>query len=109
MNKSYLEFLCDSLCNLSPGARWRIDGDSYDGIVWFEEPVSKGGKRKPTEEEVNLEIERLQQEWQNKQYQRDRAVAYPSIEDQLDLLYHGGLDVWKEEINKVKEQYPKPE
>ena len=33
---------------------------------------------------------------------------YPKIEDQLDLLYHKGIDGWKEEIQKVKDKYPKP-
>ena len=107
MNKIYLEFLCDSICNLRPNAQWKLDGTTYDGLVWLEKPMSKGGQSKPTEEEVNLEVERLQKKWEDAEYQRLRARAYPSIEDQLDLLYHGGLDAWKEEINKIKEQYPK--
>lgn len=28
--------------------------------------------------------------------------------DQLDYIYHNGIDAWKEEIRKIKEQYPKP-
>ena len=40
-------------------------------------------------------------------YQELRAVAYPSIPDQLDLLYHGGLVGWKETIDVVKTKYPK--
>ncbi len=40
-------------------------------------------------------------------YQELRAVAYPSIPDQLDLLYHGGLVGWKEAIDVVKTKYPK--
>lgn len=41
-------------------------------------------------------------------YAEKRAVAYPSIVDQLDLLYHGGMDAWKAAITAVKEEYPKP-
>lgn len=41
-------------------------------------------------------------------YQAQRAAAYPSIADQLDLLYHGGMDAWKAAITAVKEEYPKP-
>ena len=51
----------------------------------------------------------LQAEYDSKQYQRDRAVAYPSTADQLDMLYHQGIDGWKAEIKKVKDQFPKPE
>lgn len=53
-------------------------------------------------------VNKYREIYNNNQYQRDRAVAYPSIQDQLDLLYHGGLNAWKEEINKIKEQFPKP-
>jgi len=40
-------------------------------------------------------------------YQRKRAAEYPSIVDQLDLLYHGGMDAWKTAIQAVKDKYPK--
>ena len=36
-----------------------------------------------------------------------RAKAYPSIADQLDTIFHGGLDAWKAEIQAVKTKYPK--
>jgi hypothetical protein len=40
-------------------------------------------------------------------YQELRAAAYPSIPDQLDLLYHGGMEAWKAAITAVKEEFPK--
>ena len=40
-------------------------------------------------------------------YKGQRAAAYPSIPDQLDLLYHGGIDAWKAAITAVKEEFPK--
>ena len=40
-------------------------------------------------------------------YKGQRAAAYPSMADQFDLLYHGGLDAWKAAITAVKEQFPK--
>ena len=40
-------------------------------------------------------------------YKAQRAAAYPSMADQLDLLYHGGMDAWKEAITAVKEEFPK--
>lgn len=42
-------------------------------------------------------------------YAHQRAAAYPSIEAQLDTLYHGGYDAWRAQIEAVKTQYPKPE
>jgi len=40
-------------------------------------------------------------------YKAKRAAEYPSIVDQLDLLYHGGYDAWREAIQAVKNKYPK--
>ena len=40
-------------------------------------------------------------------YKDQRATAYPSIADQLDTIYHQGLDAWKATILAVKEEYPK--
>ena len=37
-------------------------------------------------------------------YKDQRAKAYPSIADQLDLLYHGGMDAWKAAITALKAQ-----
>ena len=42
------------------------------------------------------------------QYQVQRAQAYPSIVDQLDILYHQGYDGWKAAIDAVKQEFPKP-
>lgn len=49
----------------------------------------------------------LQTAYNNNKYQRDRAEAYPSIKDQLDDLYHNGIDGWKTTIKAVKDKYPK--
>lgn len=43
-----------------------------------------------------------------KTYADLRAQAYPSITDQLDSIFHVGLDGWKEQIQAVKDKYPKP-
>ena len=40
-------------------------------------------------------------------YQELRRAAYPSMADQLDLLYHGGMDAWKAAITAVKQEFPK--
>lgn len=41
-------------------------------------------------------------------YKEKRAQSYPSITDQLDILYHEGIDAWKAAITAVKQEYPKP-
>lgn len=60
------------------------------------------------EQEVEAEIVRLKAEYEAKQYQRQRAKAYPSIQEQLDTLYHQGYDGWKATIEAVKQEFPKP-
>jgi hypothetical protein len=40
-------------------------------------------------------------------YIAKRQQAYPSIPEQLDLIYHQGLDAWKSAIQAVKEEFPK--
>ena len=41
------------------------------------------------------------------QYKFDRAEEYPSIVDQLDDIYHNGIDAWKATIKTTKDKYPK--
>ena len=42
------------------------------------------------------------------EYQYKRAAEYPSVKDQLDKIYHDGVDKWKEEMIKpIKDKYPK--
>ena len=41
-------------------------------------------------------------------YKTSRQRDYPSIKDQLDLIYHSGIDAWKAKIKETKDKYPKP-
>ena len=40
-------------------------------------------------------------------YKDNRKAEYPSIADQLDDLYHNGIDGWKATIKAIKDKYPK--
>ena len=42
------------------------------------------------------------------EYARSREAEYPSVVDQLDLIYHSGIDAWKAKIKETKDKYPKP-
>ena len=61
----------------------------------------------PTEAEIQAEVQRLQAEYDANQYQRDRAAEYPSMEDQLDDIFHNGVEGWKTTIQAVKDKFPK--
>ena len=53
--------------------------------------------------------ENAHNEWKASiQYKLNRKAAYPSIAEQLDQIYHEGIDAWKTTIAAVKAEYPKP-
>jgi hypothetical protein len=92
-----------ALLSLRPNSSWDLNGDDYSGIVWKDETQTQ-----PTLEEVNAEIVRLKADYDVKEYQRNRAKEYPTIADQLDYIYHNGIDAWKTNmIDPVKTKYPK--
>jgi hypothetical protein len=65
----------------------------------------------PTDAEIDAEFARLQAEYEIKEYQRGRATAYPSIQEQLDMQYWdsvNGTTTWADAIAAVKQEFPKP-
>ena len=92
-----------ALTELKPGAEWTLRGDTYAGLEWHDSKQTK-----PTESEVNAKCAELKTAYDNKKYQRDREAEYPSVVDQLDLIYHSGIDAWKAQIKETKDKYPKP-
>ena len=74
-----------------------------DGLGAFDKD---GNSVSIDEVKVSQEIEKLNAKFKSTQYQRDRI--YPSIEQQLDEIFHKGLDEWKKTIQAVKDKHPKP-
>ncbi|MDP6586284.1 MAG: hypothetical protein QF535_16655 [Anaerolineales bacterium] len=67
---------------------------------------------KPTQEFLESELQRMQDEFDAQDYARDRAKAYPSLKDQMDMQYHDAVDgttTWQDAVKAVKEANPKPE
>tara|TARA_A100001037_G_scaffold281504_1_gene285244 strand:- start:1822 stop:2109 length:288 start_codon:yes stop_codon:yes gene_type:complete len=51
----------------------------------------------------------LNAEYEKIKYKEQRLFEYPSWADQLDYIYHNGIDKWKTDIvDPVKKKYPKP-
>ena len=71
--------------------------------------VHDGGS-KPTEKECTDGLAALQAAWdlENDSYKSKRRAEYPTIIDQLDKIYHSGIDAWKTDIKAIKDKYPKP-
>ena len=70
--------------------------------------VHDGGS-KPTEKQCTDGLKALQDAWdlENDSYKSKRKAEYPSIIDQLDDLYHNGIDGWKATIKTTKDKYTK--
>ena len=68
------------------------------------------GGSKPTESDCTNGLAALQAAWdlENDSYKSQRRAEYPSIEDQLDTIYHSGVAGWKTAIKTIKDKYPKP-
>ncbi len=67
------------------------------------------GGAKPTETDCTNGLKAIQDAWdlENDSYKSKRRAEYPSIEDQLDKIYHSGIDAWKADIKAVKDKYSK--
>ena len=106
MNNMYHPTISCALNSLRPSAAFIVRGSTYSGIEWLSEDQTI-----PTEEEVNAEILLLTQQWESKQYQRDRQEEYPNFVDYIDGLVKGDQDQMQAYIdacNAVKQKYPKP-
>ena len=93
--------IAHAIDSLTPTAEWSL---REDVITWHSIDITQ-----PTDSEITAEVTRLQAEYDNAQYARDRAEAYPSIADQLDKIYHSGVAGWKADIKVIKDANPKPE
>jgi len=74
-----------------------INGDTEKTIV----ATDKDNK------EVTIDWTKVKAWKDPNEYQYKRADEYPSIVDQLDDIYHNGIDGWKKTIKAVKDKYPK--
>ena len=95
-------YLAQALNALVPNCAFGC-GDTYDSIEWY----STNTKPLPTEEEVVEKDAELKYQEEVNVYQEKRKLEYPSWEDQLDKIYHSGIDVWKADVKVIKDKYPK--
>ena len=94
------EDIINAVLSLKPNAELTVRGDNT--IEWLDDTQTQ-----PTDSEIQAELTRLQTEYDSNQYQRDRATEYPAIADQLDDIFHNGIDGWKATIQLTKDKYPK--
>jgi len=96
--------IAKSILAINPNASVSVNAEDINQITWL-----NGTTPIPTNE-ILAKQQELIAEYNSKQYQRNRAKAYPSIQEQLDLQYWDKInntDTWEQAINAVKAQYPK--
>jgi len=84
--------------DLDPSLTEMVVADDFD-LTTEGEADAEGivARREKTKTEIEASLS----------YANKRSAAYPSIEDQLDKIFHDGLDAWKAEIQAVKDAHPK--
>ena len=87
---------------LKADASVSVNNEDINQITWIDGNPTNITNKQITDKQAELKVI-----FDNNKYQRDREVAYPSIKDQLDDLYHNGIDGWKKTIKAVKDKYPK--
>jgi len=96
--------LATAILAINSEAKFSINGEDVNQITWYNNttPISVN--------DIEAKQTELQAEYDAKQYQRDREVAYPTIQEQLDMQYWdnvNGTTTWKDAIAKVKSDNPK--
>ena len=84
-----------------------IKADAYCTSKWVDgvEVVTYEDGVTPIDESlVDAKVKELQA---IQDYQSKRKSEYPKIEDQLDQIFHQGLEAWKADIQVIKDKYPK--
>ena len=88
---------------INPNAEVSINADDVKQITWHNDttPIS--------EADILAKQAELQADYEAKEYQRKRASEYPSIGEQLDMIYHAGQggDAFQAAIQAIKDKYPK--
>jgi hypothetical protein len=93
--------IISAILAINPNAEVSVNGEDYNQITWHT------GTTPISEADIKAKQAELQTDYDNKEYQRKRAEEYPTIKDQLDDIYHNGIDGWKTTIKAVKDKYPK--
>ena len=86
---------------INPDAKVSVNAEDYDQITWYD------GTPVISKADIQAKQAELKADYDAKEYQRKRKAEYPRIEEQLDDIYHNGIDEWKKTIKAVKDKHPK--
>lgn len=95
--------ICLALNALVPDAKWIVRGLPPNEVIEWNDTE----QTQPTEQEIEIKLAELKYQEELNAYQEKRKLEYPDWEDQLDKIYHSGIDAWKADIKVIKDKYPK--
>ena len=104
MNGKY-DHIEDVLINLHSG-QWFGWSDFYNK-VYANLVIYNSDYDKPTEKSLTDALAKQQSDYDAQLYARNRASEYPALAEQLDEIYHNGINAWKAVIKVTKDKYPK--
>lgn len=96
--------IAKSIKAINPSAEFSVNAEDYNQITWL------NGTTPIAVDTIKAKQAELKTDYDNNQYQRDREIAYPSIQDQLDMQYWDKVNsttTWQDAIAKVKSDNPK--
>ena len=98
--------ITEAILKINPNAEVVVRGNDINTceIEWH------NGTPEISKADIEAKMVEVQAEYDANQYQRDRATAYPSIQEQLDMQYWdkvNGTTNWEDAIAKVKSDIPK--
>ena len=96
---NFSTFEINAIGKLVPNANFRTLGGK---IYWDSPDIIQ-----PSEADIITKASELEAEYDAQEYARKRQGEYPAIADQLDEIYHNGIDSWKAVIKVTKDKYPK--
>ena len=88
---------------INPTAEFSVNAEDYNQITWLNgtTPISKA--------DIQAEMERLQAEYDAKEWERSRVKEYPSIEECVHAILDDDLENLQILRQAVKEKFPKNE
>ena len=95
--------ITQAILAINPKAEVSVSANDINTIVWENDttPISKA--------DILAKQKELVTAYNKTKYQRDRAKEYPSIADQLDMIYHAGVggDKFQATIKAIKDKHSK--
>ena len=93
-----------------------VDPDDETKVESIDEFQVKTPFTEEQEKAIDAKLAAIVAAWEAEEYKLKRTGAdgttdtiYPSVGEQLDYIYHNGIDKWKTDIvDPVKAKYPKP-